>query len=571
MQPMDPEPVPLDGRAPVDRGQPDMNHAPLRRVDTALRGGHEAFRAAFTSPLFQRILVALVALLYLVPRALVNLDLYDEGIRLYGGMRVLAGAQPYHDFFAYYGPAEFYWPAALFAVFGEQIVVARMGAVFFAVVALWALMQLLRRAGLGAVGVFFAAGAVLVPLSVLPLFALDPALTLAFAAAALLLGGFGSSRLIAAGLCLGVASAFRHDFGAYAAVAAVALLAVSGWERGAGRRGLILLLRRTGVLAAAALAAALAIYGPIAARDPHRVWDSLVPKLAYLMEFRRLPYRYAFSGVWRRFSFLGDSATDDLRLLLMLAPALGVLGMLGLLVPPVRRDISGDPQRAGALAFLVCFGLGLSVYAFGRSDYTHCYPLYCAVVGGLAIVLGAAGRALPQPRVALAASAALALMLVVMVGVGANANWDEWKERRPAPWARARWLRIDKGSRWIGPLITELERYAGDKPVFIGSGRHDRVHKNLMLVYFLMGRASATYYQDLLPGLTPTEEVQKRIIADLEASDARAAVLWLRKLPREPNRSRDEQGSKLLDQYLASRFAVKVKNPAYRVLARRKP
>ncbi|HTV17368.1 MAG TPA: hypothetical protein VMG12_01815 [Polyangiaceae bacterium] len=508
-------------------------------------------------------------MLYLVPRALVNLDLYDEGIRLYGGMRVLGGALPYHDFFAYYGPAEFYWPAALFAVFGEQIIVARMGAVCFVVLALWALMQVLQRAGSGALGKLCAAAAVLVPLSVLPLFALDPSLALALGAAALLLGGFGTSRLIGAGVCLGLASTFRHDFGAYASVASVALLAVSGWERGAGRAGLLLLLRRTGVVAAAALATALAVYGPIAARDPRRVWDSLVPKLAYLMEFRSIPYRYSFGGVWRKFVFLGDSAADDLRLLLMLAPGLGALALLGMLVPPVLRDIYADRRRAGALAFLVCFGLGLCVYAFGRADYTHSYPLYCAASGALAIVLSAARRALRSPRATLVASLAFAAVMATMVGVGVDANWAEWRVRRPVALAKARWLRIDKGSRWVASLLSDVERFAGDKPVFVGSGRHDRVHKNLMLLYFLAGRPAATYYQDMLPGLTPTEEVQQRIIADLESSDARVAVQWLTKVRNEPNRSGTERGSKLLDQYLASHFAVKVKNSVYRVLVRK--
>jgi hypothetical protein len=330
------------------------------------------------------------------------------------------------------------------------------------------------------------------------------------------------------------------------------------------------LLRRTGVVAAAALATALAIYGPIAARDPHRVWDCLVPKLAYLMEFRRIPYRYSFKGVWRRFSFLGPSAVDDLRLLLMLAPGIGGLGLLGLAVPPVLRDVFADRRRASALVFLVCLGLGLSVYAFGRADYTHSFPLYCAAVGALAIVLGSACRALRLPRVSLALSAALALGVAVAIGVGMDTNWGEWQGRRPAPWARASGIRINTGDRWVVRLIKDLERYAGDKPVFVGSTRHDRVHKNLMLIYFLMGRPSATYYQDLLPGLTPTEEVQQRIISDLEASDARAAVLWVRDPPKEPNRSGTEQGSSLLDQYLASHFAVKAKSPAYRVLARKR-
>src|SRR5713101_2845086 len=50
----------------------------------------------------------------------------DEGILLQGGQRILDGQIPYRDFFSFYTPGSFYLVAALFKVFGNSFVVARM-------------------------------------------------------------------------------------------------------------------------------------------------------------------------------------------------------------------------------------------------------------------------------------------------------------------------------------------------------------------------------------------------------------------------------------------------------------
>src|SRR5262245_13739421 len=51
---------------------------------------------------------------------------YDEGLILFGAVRVLHGDLPYRDFYANYGPAQFYVLAGLFKVFGTAILVGRV-------------------------------------------------------------------------------------------------------------------------------------------------------------------------------------------------------------------------------------------------------------------------------------------------------------------------------------------------------------------------------------------------------------------------------------------------------------
>src|SRR5215210_4792183 len=54
-----------------------------------------------------------------------HLGVYDEGVILTGAMRVAAGEVPHRDFYANYGPAQFYVLAALFKCFGQYAFIER--------------------------------------------------------------------------------------------------------------------------------------------------------------------------------------------------------------------------------------------------------------------------------------------------------------------------------------------------------------------------------------------------------------------------------------------------------------
>jgi len=72
------------------------------------------------------ILVFLFSLAYLCAFVRYSSLEPDEGILLQGGQRILEGQIPYRDFFSFYTPGSFYLVAALFKVFGDSFVVARL-------------------------------------------------------------------------------------------------------------------------------------------------------------------------------------------------------------------------------------------------------------------------------------------------------------------------------------------------------------------------------------------------------------------------------------------------------------
>src|SRR6266404_3527801 len=110
------------------------------------------------------VVVALLSATYILPLAPLGLNVYDEGVRLYGAQRVASGSVPYYDFFAYYAPGQFYWPAMLFRLFGERVMVARLGASAFIVLGAASVFAICRRAGLSQLWATVSVVALLVPI-----------------------------------------------------------------------------------------------------------------------------------------------------------------------------------------------------------------------------------------------------------------------------------------------------------------------------------------------------------------------------------------------------------------------
>jgi hypothetical protein len=159
-------------------------------------------------------------------------------------------------------------------------------------------------------------------------------------------------------------------------------------------------------------------------------------------------------------------------------------------------------------------------------------------------------------------------LAIIAVAVGAVDRVVSFALREPTRLERAMHVRLRGGERWLVEAIADISRHAGDAPVYIGVGRHDRVYANFMTAYFLLGRAAPTYYHDIIPGLTTAEPVQRRMIREIDESGVRTAFLSKYVDILEPNLSAAERGSTLLDEYLARHFRVQVDSARYLVLVR---
>ena len=144
---------------------------------------------------------------------------YDEGLALTAAMRVAAGQIPHRDFYANYGPAEFYILAGLFKVFGQSLLVERLYDLFVKALLMMSIYTFLRfycRRSI-AIWVSVAAFLWLYGLGFVPVTVMIPVSLLSLIASALILPIFlhpiSIKRTLAAGAVAGLGGLFRYDIG----------------------------------------------------------------------------------------------------------------------------------------------------------------------------------------------------------------------------------------------------------------------------------------------------------------------------------------------------------------------
>ena len=165
-------------------------------------------------------LVFLLAYLILFFGMTLRSNMYDEGIVLTASMRVAAGQLPHRDFYAIYGPAQFYILAGFYRLFGESILVERLLDLFFRailVASVYTVASLYFRRSVAACtslvtlawlfGLYFAsASSAVIPVSLFNL--ISTALILPVFTRTL-----SRRRIFAAGVLAGMAALFRYDTG----------------------------------------------------------------------------------------------------------------------------------------------------------------------------------------------------------------------------------------------------------------------------------------------------------------------------------------------------------------------
>ena len=222
-------------------------------------------------------------------------SVYDEGLILTGAMRVGSGEIPHRDFYANYGPAQFYVVSLLFKLFGPSVMAERIWD--FAIKAGIATLGFAAvRSYCGPAAAFVAYITCLIWLGVFgtPGFPLFPAVLFSLAATLLVASSEGKNlhraQIVVAGGCVGLTALFRYDVGGLVGATLMALLIVSAARRRDRFRGIatsppwLFALGALAVFGPVALAYLL-VGGPIGAFI-HDVFYSST----HYVQMRRLPF-----------------------------------------------------------------------------------------------------------------------------------------------------------------------------------------------------------------------------------------------------------------------------------------
>ena len=145
--------------------------------------------------------------------------IYDEGLVLTAAMRVAAGQIPHRDFYANYGPAQFYLLAGLFRLFGQSLLVERLFDLLvkaLLVTAVYGIALCYCRRLVSACAAILTV-LWLIGLHDLPGTPVTPVSLLNLVSSFLILPAFtreiSNKRMLGAGALVGLAAMFRYDTG----------------------------------------------------------------------------------------------------------------------------------------------------------------------------------------------------------------------------------------------------------------------------------------------------------------------------------------------------------------------
>ncbi|HEY2797945.1 MAG TPA: hypothetical protein VGK26_08665 [Thermoanaerobaculia bacterium] len=506
---------------------------------------------------------------------------YDDGVLLLGARLVLAGEQPYRDFYAHYGPLGFSLQALLSGIVRNPPVALRIGESLALVLLSVAGFVAARRRGAEASapagGGGWAAVAFALALSAAALLAsfYGLALTLAALGAFALAsttrsrsGGSGGSAASSAnrwaagaGVLLAAAALTRPAFAAYACVALVGLGFVAGTPRDRTR-----LLPILAVSCAAATAAAwLLLYRDL---SPAQAFDATVLFPRRLLEgglryreaaFLRAPLPLAFllSSVHAAIPLLWAAALPSSRGRGLAAAAVLAGGAL-----PLWLLVSTHPERDGALVAAGAVAISLLVIARERRTLRENTTLRAAALFGLAaaafehylwaradrphflpfVIVGAAGAAIASVELRPLWRACLIGFFVFLcamflrsrasVLVPAESVWQGG-----AAAVRQRWRAPNASWRSVWPCgevpadaiaaVAFADRHADAGSRFVAVGSNQAfLDENPIVLFLLSTRLPYTRWYQYDPGVQDTATVQRQMIEELEHSGSRTAVVW---------------------------------------------
>jgi len=512
---------------------------------------------------------------------------YDEGLILVGSTRVLSGDIPYRDFYANYGPAQFYVLAALFKVFGPSVLVERLWdllvrscvvlIIYLIVDGAWSRGRAIFLAAL--TGMWFSYfenyGYPVFPcllFSLLSLYCMLPVFQ----------GSHAIAPLLASGLCVGITILFRHDVGIASAAGGAFTLGLFHMTQQLDAPRKISALLRSAMIYTGGIAIALVppLGMLIAAGGAHDMLVDLIliPARTYV-RMRSLPFpsvvEIARDVIHLKYRMHGWS---DNRTPAVYLPILGVLsGVLTVAALGKNRQTATTvehqalaSQRLWILVQLTVLSLLFFFKGWVRPSATH---MALAIVPSLVIMTVCQMQVRSRAAKILSAIGMAVVLLTSLPPVWyADARFEQnlsWVADGSGVFGLAR---SDNGSCFPPPGLDRLrcfyipqkwqaairyiqEHTTENEGIFVGLTRHDKIFVNNVLFYFLSQRPTVTKWHQFDPGLQTSIEIQSEIVGELQMRRPRYVVLnseW--DDVEEPNESAHSSGVTVLDQYIRRNY-----------------
>jgi hypothetical protein len=498
--------------------------------------------------------------------------IYDEGLILTAAMRIVAGQIPHRDFYANYGPAQFYIFAALFKIFGQTILVERLYDLFIKGLLVTAVFAITVSYARRPVAVCTAM------VTVLWLFSLSdltgtpviPVSLLNVVGSALILPVFAGNvytrRMLAAGALAGFASLFRYDTGLALFCIHTCIIAISICSRGVSNR----------LRAFAYTWWPYALGFVVVSLPPLLYYLSVAPLHPFVHDIILYPSRYYHRGRNLPFPRVGPRSFENIQVYLPIA-AIGISFYVGATKVFSTRGSRPGPSRVSEErnlgGFLVTFGiLALAMFFKGYVRMTVAQMYLCIIPCLLLIAV------LFQERKRFHRALQIFTMAIVSLSILAVASSTLHQIERSyfyqlpvlETMLRPRDAISPEIQMWCklaNPLTRGLCFVPDDdrirtiefidshttpgQPLYVGLARHDRIFVNDNLIYFSSQRLPATHWSHFDPGLQNRYDIQVEMVHELQVNPPPYVVLDSEfDQVHEANDSSRSTGVTLLDEYI---------------------
>jgi MFS family permease len=487
-----------------------------------------------------------------------------------GAERILAGEIPYRDFWTLYAPGQYYLLAALFAVFGHDTLVSSIAGSLLCALSVGLVFRLMSRAT-GRRNFALACAAVAVAGFVPTGYAdaintYPPTIDCILAALNFLEAYLRRGRrafLVGAGLACGLTALFKHDVGAYTAVALFAGVAVHHLVLGGLSRARAILsdMFWFGLAAAAPVLPVVVAFALVAGQEAYQ--DAIVFPATDFRLLRAEGYPsllpFGFYDPWKLKWLFNWGRYAYFVLPLLIWP----LGLAAVMFAIRRRR----PVLAGlGAAFALAFAFHFSSAQVQVNTHIVSMTIYAACLGALALDVvsppGPGWRA-SWPR-NLAALVVFGWIGIVVVQPAYNLLLRQYQDTVFLNLPKVSWVRLPRAYAADLEALAEYvqRRVPPGEPIYVGNHRHDVVVLGRTVLYFVLDRPPGTRHHDHHPGVTDIGSGQAEIIRDLRRNHVKLLVLAriledaaldLRKdLSR---RAMPALGATALDEYIRANYA----------------
>jgi 4-amino-4-deoxy-L-arabinose transferase-like glycosyltransferase len=501
-----------------------------------------------------------------------GINVYDEGIVVYGATRILDGDIPYKDFWAIYSPAQFYVIAGVFKIFGTTIIIARIWSTLIRF-SLLIVSYSIARKFVSQTYAFIASILILIWLGSYQFYESAMPTALLFSLLSFLsLMNFMSKRLkrwlFLSGVLVGVAALFRQDIGFYAfmSTALVVLPFVfvnETFKDERYARRFLHLLRFGSCFAAGTIIITLPvlIYFLRAVPSEDLVYDFFTFPVKIYPAFRSLPYPAPIPNPTLIFAgslSLGQYVQGALQLLPLYLPLLIYALFILVLGIRIRKRVFDWKQRnIWGLIFILLFGLMCLNHVRIRTHISHLMATFIPAILLYVVLFSFVPKSRKFRPVVW-----ISFILLGYSFIGASVEKTKTLLNSRFFLQNKHFYSIERArgifetNRWFSDRQNAIQyiqkKVPANEKIYVGNKRHDQIIWNDIIFYFLSNRHSATKYYDLHPGVATTDEIQEKMIDDIETNKVKFIVLFERKIGKrwESNRI----GSRLLDNFIRDNF-----------------